>query len=142
MSEPHRIINKLIENLAWSVFSFLGFAVFSLWLLYKDSIVIRVVADIPNSIYSVGWIMAILTVVTALSIASAIYLWRLRKDPFKGFTMDQETQTCIDNKTAIHYCPSCLGDNRKSPMLHEDNYWRCSNADCKNSRMRPVGTQQ
>ena len=137
MAQVNSLKEKILENMTWSILSLIGVAGVSLWSLYQNDIVSSIMKYSPKSIYTLGWFFAICFLLLSLLTSYIIHLRRRLSDPFKGLVIDNQTQTCIDPKTNLRYCPSCLGKNNKFPMFHEDTGWYCANRDCPNSH-RPA----
>lgn len=141
MSTFSRLKETVLSHLASSALTLLGISLVGLWSLFQSSVVEFLVQKSPISFFALGWALVLLLGVLMIVSALALYLAKQLRDPFKKYLLDAATRTCIDPKTNIHYCMSCLGNNKKFPIFLIGEEWICTNMDCKNSRPQWRGKQ-
>ena len=88
----------------------------------------------PNANISI--LLVLVFILSVLLIVVLFYLVSFAtelKNPFETYSYDEKSNTCLDSKTGKRYCPTCIGNNKKSPVHQENGAWICTNKNCKNS---------
>ncbi len=130
------VTQTIITNLAWGTFVLIGVSAVALWQSYEDVLVATLTLQPSKSLSLLGWAVAILLLVMSLLIARVIFLRRLLSDPFKGFSLEEQTGTAL-SKDGTRYCPNCLVNHIKVRMIPEgEDHYRCLNKGCPNSHPR------
>ena len=127
------IFKKIIAKPFPAIFGLIGIFVSPLVATALNSFV-QWLALAPNA--NISTLLIIVFVVFILVFVELFYLLSFGKEllnPFDIYPYEEETDTCIDKKTGIRYCPTGITDNQKHRVRKEYEMWICSNKNCKNS---------
>ena len=96
----------------------------------------------PNA--NISTLLALVFVLSIILLVVLFYLYSFAielKNPFEMYQYDEKSNTCLDVKTGKRYCPTCISENKKSPVRLENGVWICSNKNCENSIPPTFGHQ-